>query len=379
MTEPRFTLTVDGTPLDEVSLLARMEVRESDREATVAALRFNLAQRPSGQWSPLDDALFSPASRLRIELEGHGAPPTVIFHGYVTHLRPHFEPIESNGYLEVLAMDAAALLGAEERAHAYPDATDSEAVTEVFERHGVPVTVAPTAARHAADRGLLVQRATDWEFVQALARRNGYVCYFEPDPSGDEVRAYFRPPALQGAPQADLSIHREDANLAWVDLQAKATSPARVTGAAIDPIARRIVRADGTPSLDALGDTAMDVWIEQGLRRHGATGSKEFLRDVAADAGMLEVMASAASDRARFAVEARGEVQSALYRGLLRARRPVTLKGVGSTFAGVYYVRSVRTVLHEGTLSQHFIAERNALGLTGREAFGRRAEEEPSP
>lgn len=56
------------------------------------------------------------------------------------------------------------------------------------------------------------------------------------------------------------------------------------------------------------------------------------------------------------AVEVRGEVDCAHYRGLLRARHRVLLKGVGRTFSGGYYVHSVRTTLESGLLTQSFIA-----------------------
>ena len=47
--------------------------------------------------------------------------------------------------------------------------------------------------------------------------------------------------------------------------------------------------------------------------------------------------------RARFVIELRAELDPSLYRGLLRARRPVLVRGVGRRFSGVYYVQSVRT------------------------------------
>ena len=84
----------------------------------------------------------------------------------------------------------------------------------------------------------------------------------------------------------------------------------------------------------------------------------------------------AANDVDRFALEARGELDPALYRGLLRARRAVLIKGVGRRHSGIWYVRSVRTTFEEGALSQTFLAERLDLDLSGREEFGASAEEE---
>jgi hypothetical protein len=377
--DPALTVSVEGQPLDAavLGLLTRVEVRESDVDATVAALRFNSTQTPDGEFSPVDEGLFAPAAKLSITVQVPGANAVRLFEGFVTHLRPHFEVIESNSYVEILAMDAAVLLAAEERVETYPDSTDEEAVKKVFDRYQLPVTSEPTNARHEEKRQLLVQRGTDWEFVQRLARRNGYVCYLEPDPQSGDVKAFFRPRALKDTPQPDLALLREKPNLKWLDLQAVMTGPVRAVGAAIDPIAKRIVRSDGAAVAEPLGDALLDADVEKGLKQAGATAATALLRDPTPLEAAIAAEGSAATDRALMAVEARGEIDSTLYRGLLRARRPVLITGVGRTFVGVYYVKAVRTTVDEGVISQTFVAERNALGLSGKEDFGQSAEEVP--
>ncbi len=379
MPDPRMLVSIDGEPIEAsvLGLLTRIEVRESDADPSVLALRFNATQSPEGEFSPLDDGIFVPSAKVSVQLEPPGGNAVRLFEGFVTHVRPHFEAVESNSYVEVLAMDAAVLLSAEERVEAYPDVTDTEAAEKVFARYPLTFAGEKTGTRHEAKKQLLVQRGTDWEWVQRLARRNGFVCYLEPDPQSGAVTAYFRPRALKDTPQPDLTILRDDPNLKWLDLQATLTGPARVKGAAIDPIGKRLVRSDGSPKLDPLGEGLMDDALEKGLKQAGATGSVTLLRDPFPAETAIADEGSAATDRALFAVEARGEVDTPLYRGLLRARRPVLIKGVGRMFAGVYYVRAVRTTVDEGVISQTFVAERNALGLSGKEDFGQSAEEVP--
>ncbi|MBK8258019.1 MAG: hypothetical protein IPK82_35805 [Polyangiaceae bacterium] len=379
MPDPALTVSVDGQPLDQavLGLLTRVEVRESDSDATVAALRLNCTQNPGGEFTPLDDDLFVPAAKISITVQVPGGNAVRLFEGFVTHVRPHFEVIESNSYLEILAMDAAVLLSAEERVEAYPGSTDEEAVKTVFDRYQIQLTSEATNARHEEDRQLLVQRGTDWEFAQQLARRNGYVCYIEPDPQSGDVKAYFKPRGLKDTPQPDLALLREGPNLKWLDLQAILTGPVKVVGAAIDPIAKRIVRADGQPVAEPLGDALLGDDLEKRLTQAGATGATAFLRDGLPLEAAIAAQGSGATDRAQMAVEARGEIDSTLYRGLLRARRPVLIKGVGRTFAGIYYVKAVRTTVDEGVISQTFVAEKNALGLSGKEDFGQSAEEVP--
>ena len=379
MPDPRLLVSVEGEPLDAAALglLTRIEVRESDADPTTAALRFNAAQSPEGEFSPIDEGIFAPAAKLGIQVEAPGGNVVHLFAGYVTHVRPHFETIESNSYVEILAMDAAALMNADERVHAFEDVTDSEAAQQVFDRYSITFTGEATSARHEEKKQRLVQRGTDWELVQRLARRNGFVCYLEPDPESGDVTAYFRPRALKDTPQADLTLLREGANLKWIDLQAVLTGPVRVTGAAIDPIERKVLTADGAPVAEPLGESLLDEDVKKGLTGAGATGATALLRDPVPLEAAVAAESSAATDRALSAVEARGELDTTLYRGLLRARKPVLIKGVGRSFAGVYYVRAVRTTIDEGVIAQTFVAERNAFGLSGKESFGQDAEEVP--
>ena len=373
MSVAHFKISLDGKSLPEPlrALLIRVELRESDCEASVAALRFRVAQQPTGEVYPLDEELFRPLARLAVALGAPQGPLEHLFAGYITHVRPHFEEIASACYVEVLAMDAAVLLEAHERVAAYPDATDAEAVEDVFRRYGIPLTTERTPARYEERRQLLVQRGTDWAFIRQLARRNGYCCYLEPEPLSGKVSAYFRPRALEGSPQADLAALHAQAHLRWVDLQRVDTRPVRYAGASVDPIAKRLLRTEGTPSFKALGKTLVADQVEDGLSAAGVSETGGLLREPPTLDAVLQAAGTAATDEAGLALEARGEVDCARWRGLLRARRTVLLKGVGKTFAGTYYVCTVRTTLEEGVLLQSFVALRNATGLSGRESFGK--------
>lgn len=380
MPSPKIQVHVDGEALEArfVGQLTRAEVRESDRDPTVAALRFNLTQQPGGTFSVLDDERFDAGAPLAVEVAAPGGLPQRLFDGFVTHVRPHFEEIEANCYVEILGMDAAVLLDAQERTASYPDALASEAVAEILDRYQIPCEAEATAARFKTDRQLLVQRGTDWQFVRHLARRNGFCSYFEYDAEQSRVVGYFRKRALDADPQADLTILRPGANLLWVDLQEVLTGPVRHTAVAIDPISKRIVRTTGETEGEELGGETLASQIEEGLTAAGVDEATALLRDPFPDDAAINAEGTGTSDLDTFVIEARGEIDPKLYRGLLRARRPVLIKGVGARLSGIYYVRSLRTTMAEGGLAQTFVAERNAIGVSGREEFGQEAEEVPA-
>ena len=379
MPSPRINVLVDGSPLDPAVLaqMTRAEVRESDCDPSVLALRFTLVQRPNGEFGPLDDGPFQPGAVLSFEVEPPGGLIQRLFEGLLTHVRPHFETLAANAYLEVLAMDAAVVLDAEERVAAYPNMSPSDVASQILSGYQIAAEVADTAVLYDEDRQLLMQRATDWRFLQHLARRHGVRFYFEYDGARSQVVGYFRPPDVDGTAQPDVAILQDGQSLNWADVQLLATGPVKLTATALDPIAKQIVRGDGTPALSVLGADDVATAVEQGLTGAGATAALALVRDPFPLDEAIGAEATAATDAARFAIELRAELDPALYRGLLRARRPVLVRGIGRRFSGVFYVESVRTTVENATLTQTFVARRNATGQTGGESFGQSAEEVP--
>ena len=380
MPSPRINVLVAGSPLDPAVLaqLTRAEVRESDRDPSVLALRFRLVQRADGEFGPLDDDLFEPGVLLSFEIEPPGGVIQRLFEGPITHIRPHFEGIPSNAYVEVLAMDAAVMLDAEERIVAWPNVTDSDVVSQVLSGYQIPVQPENTSVLYDEDRQLLIQRGTDWRFLQHLAERNGARFYFEYDDAQRKVVAHFAPPDVNGTPQPDVALLQEGSSLNWADLQLVATGPVTMTASALDPIRKQIVRGDGAFALALLGDDDAAAAVEAGLKAAGATASVAFVRDPFPLDEAIGAETTAATDAARFVIELRAELDPSLYRGLLRARRPVLVRGVGRRLSGVFYVQSVRTTLEDAKLLQTFVAIRNATGQTGQESFGQSAEEVPA-
>ncbi|MCP4936295.1 MAG: hypothetical protein GY927_19345 [bacterium] len=380
MASGRFAIYIDGERLPNPvqSRLAELELREADNAKSTMRLRFTLAQKAEGSFAVLDDDVFEAGMELSLELSSPGGTPQRVFTGYLAYLRPHFEGIESNAYLDVLAFDAAMVLDAEERVTSYPDSSDSEAAEIILGRYGIDIEADDSGVRWTEDDRLLIQRDTDWDFLLRLARRNGYVVYFEPDSASGSPRCRFGAAKLDDEPQADLIIIRDNNNLNWIDFQIAHDQPIRRIAAGINPVSKQIVRADTNSEAEVTGESLYVEESEQGLIRAGAEAVQRFVRSPVPDDSAINATAAGLSAEDHMVIEARGELDPTLYRGLLRAHRNVLIKGVGDRLTGVYYVHSVRTVQKEGTLTQSFVAVSNALGRSGNEAFGQSAEEEPA-
>ena len=378
MPAARFAIQIDGTRLSaaELGRVSALELHEGDDVMARALIRFRLGQGAEGSYPVIDDGPFEPGAEIQVSLAAPGGTDQIIFTGLLSHLRPHFEDIEANSYLEIVASDHAMLLAAEDRVATYPDASDSDAAAEICGRYGLAIEADETDARLGADDILLIQRSDDWSFLRHLATRNGFTAYFEPDPASGAPTCHFHARRLEDPPQADLTILRENGNLDWVDFQIAHDRPQARNVAAIDAVAKRLVRADAESPEAVLGEALFTAEAESGLVRAGAGAAVRHLRGALPRDAAINTHATGRMARDHMAVEARGGLDPALYRGLLRAHRPVLIKGVGERLTGTYYVTEVVTTMEEGELRQRFAAVSNALGRAGGEDFGQSAEEE---
>ncbi len=91
--------------------------------------------------------------------------------------------------------------------------------------------------------------------------------------------------------------------------------------------------------------------------------------------GELQTAAQAEVDRSAWAITAEGEVNTVAYGNVLRAKRPILVRGAGPQFSGTYYVQSVTHTINGDGYSQRFSLKRNALGLTKTEGYAALAEQ----
>jgi phage protein D len=89
-----------------------------------------------------------------------------------------------------------------------------------------------------------------------------------------------------------------------------------------------------------------------------------------AQSGEVQRYAQAVVDRSSWSIRAEGELNTVAYGGVLKAKQPVMVRGVGRQFSGRYYVeRVLHTIAADGAYTQRVWLRRNATGLTGRENF----------
>jgi len=204
-----YTLLISNSPASSELLEAVQEVQVENNcdMASIFRLRIAVGVGNTGDWTILSDDPFQPLTPVTTRMQvgtGLGEP---LISGYVTshHLEIKNEPGQS--YLEVVGMDATALMNLEEKVAAWPNMADSDIASAIFGNYGFTPRVERTQPVRQGDDVTTLQRGTDIRFLRRLAERNGFECYVETDPTLNADVGHFHPPELQGTPQGPLSVN----------------------------------------------------------------------------------------------------------------------------------------------------------------------------
>lgn len=350
-------------------LLAAMEQLEVEDHADMAdMLRLRIAigvRKGCSAWAVLDDDLFSRLTDIKIMVSVGSSLSEPLIDAYVIETRADFSNRPGQSVLNVVATDATVLMNLEEKIKPWPDMADSDIATAIFtdrEYNFVPV-VEPTKWTHQESVQTVIQRGTDIQFLRKLAGRNGFECYVEMNPSSGVVEGHFHPPRLEQTPQGVLSVNMGEATnvnsfnarydmlrpttaqVTGLDIESQEDQPAKVESLALAGLGQEPVLNGDRPRRILLSQTGL-----------GKTGE-------------LQTYAQAAVDRSAWAITADGELNTVAYGGILRAKRPLNVRGAGRQFSGTYYVEKVLHTFTGDGYTQRFTLRRNALGLTELESF----------
>jgi phage protein D len=366
MPQISYALLVDGNPIDPEVLAAVSQVDVEDHAdlADIMRLAVGVAVRDDGAgWTVLDDDLFGRLRRLTVTVTVGSGQAETLLHAHVVETRADLSSQPGRSMLRVVAMDPSVRMYLEEKVRAWPDMTDADIASAVFGEYGFTAKVEPTNPARQDDDATTVQRGSDIQFLRQLAGRNGYECYVQVEPASGAVEGHFHPPRVEETPQGVLSVNLGSATN--VDAFA----------ARFDML--RPVTVDAG-SLDAEDQDEQQVQVDRAALKalgKAESGPDDQPRKVLltgtglAQAGELQTYAQAVADESAWALTAEGELDTAAYGGVLRARRPVLVRGAGQRLSGTWYVERVLHTFTADGYTQRFTLRRNALGVTGQERF----------
>jgi len=361
MEAENFSIKIDGEEVDDLYQdLLNFEVDLDDSLAAMFSMKIAITQDVDGIWNYLDDTRLQPWKQVTITA-GFGEEPEELITGYITHIKPQFTPERTECFLEVWGMDGSVLMDREEKLKDWPGKKDSDVASEIFSLYGFSAETEDTAVIHDEAISTMIQRETDIQFLKRLALRNGYECFV------DGTKGYFRPPQIDAPPQPTLAVHfGDETNVASFSIEVNALTPANVAMCQIDRTTKEVLESVVESSLQKpLGSTNGNGFLGAGMSagkafvgRNAATGSPE-----------MAALCQSLFHEGEWFVTGEGEIHANEYGHVLKPRGTVTIKGLGETHSGVYYVSRVSHSFSSEGYTQAFKVKRNAVALTGSEDF----------
>lgn len=363
MENENLVIEIEGTEADDLyPRLLSLEVEHDIELAAMFRLRFSLLlHQQDGSWTLLDDERLRIWKQVTVRLTGFADGDEELIRGYITHVMPTFDSDPARCALEIWGMDSSVLMDREEKLKDWPNKKDSDIAAEILNSYGFMPDVEDTEVIHDEALSTIIQRETDMQFLKRLALRNGFECYV----AGES--ACFKKPGLDEPPQPLLSVHfGSETMVSRFSLTVNGLNQATVAMYQLDRMNKEVLEteiSEGEQTLLGGEDAASLAGPSTNpgrvvVSRCGATGTPE-----------MQALCRELYHQGTWLVKGEGEIQANQYGHILQARKTVTIRGIGETYSGVYYVTHVTHLFTEDGYRQLFMVKRNALMPEGSENF----------
>ena len=361
-----YTLQIDGKPAPGwlIDVIQHLEVEDHADMADMVRLSVAVGVRGGcGSWNVIDQNVFKRLTKLRINVNVGSGRTEPLIEAYVIETNADFANQPGQSVFHVVAMEPTVKMHLKEKVLPWPNMADSDIAEQIFKDHSFDPVVDPTQPTRNEIDHTEIQRGTDIQFLQALAQRNGFECYVELNPQTGKVEGHFHAPRLQQPPQGVLSVNLGTAtNVNSFHAQFDMLRPATAKASNVDVHSKE----GQSGQSDSLSDKALGKVTTVSLDQ-----ARQVLVSAIglSDSGELQTATQAVVNRSSWAITANGELNTIAYGDVLRAKRPVLVRGAGPQFSGIYYVERVLHTLNGDGYTQQFSLRRNASGLLGNEDF----------
>lgn len=344
----------------------KVEVTHNDEQTSAFQITFQVGR--SGKNDQKDDQLINnplikPGNRV-ILIVTFNASARVLMDGIITHQQ--FSPSMALGgsTFTITGEDVTVMMDLTEKSVEHPAQDEAIIVNQIissYSQYGlVPKVIKPPIIdRPSITERIPVQQGTDLEYLQTLAQRFNYVFYVIPGPASGSNTAYWGPPIRNTTPQKALSVNMGSyTNVESINFQHHALSPSTVTGRVQDRQTNQI------QSVQANSSDRMNLSQQPGLNNKKLLRTTQFRETGRQTIQAFSRSQSIVDNSINKVLEVTGELNTVQYGDLLELRGLVGLRGVGQTYDGLYYVKSVTHTLQRGEYKQTFTITREGLGTT---------------
>ncbi len=328
------SIRVDGAPDETAAAALSVDISECVGQPTYYRLNYGLDTEEK-DFLLLKEGKLGPGSDLSVLVPTPDATECLV-KGPVYGQQIHFEQGGSGSSLTVLGADSLIKMDREDKAVAWSDLTDSDAVSAILSQAGLVPDVEATQAGHFELKHTLIQRETDLAFVRRLARRNGNFFWLSCDESGVET-AHFKRPVLEGEAACELVINLTDprSNVTSLDVSWDVERPTKAESTELDLNNKSDISGTVERSpLTALGGSGLADIVTDPRVVH--------VRAPVDDSGDLQARSEGAVIDASFFLHASGSTTLSALGKVLRAHTLVNLRGVGTRHSGLWFCSAVR-------------------------------------
>jgi hypothetical protein len=198
------------------------------------------------------------------------------------------------------------------------------------------------------------QQGKDLAYVKALADEVGYVFYMEAGPQPGMSIAYWGPEIKIGTPQPALNYDMDIfTNIDALSFTYNAERKSLPVVLIQEPISKAIIPIPVPPITPLNPPLGVIMPIPKDIEWLDETSKYSPVR-----AALIGV---AKASKTADVVTGMGSLDVLRYGRILKARKLVGVRGAGTAFDGLYYVRSVTHNLKRGAYTQNFTLGRNGL------------------
>ncbi len=356
-----FDILIGGAPAsDFTSQLATLEVEENADAPGAFSLTLPIKLSDAGDFDAPSDPRIAPLSNIAVTAQAADGVTHCLIDGYVLSHKLHFNNGGSDSHVTVSGQDASWLMNTAEQVREWVDVTDAAVAATIFGEYSFTPADGNTdddSPAHSESGHSLMQRATDAQFLDGLAKRSGKLCrIFCTDTPGVRT-GWFAGPKLDGDPAVTLTLNgATDSNVDSIDVSWDVMRPTSVNAqqalfSAADPVG---------------GDTA-----DNGLAPLDAQDLPSFLgQQMSArltatvdDGGELTTRAQAVLRDAAWFVKCEGTADAGRLGAILRVGSVVMLSAAGAVHSGKYLVWKVRHSITADAHKMAFTLVRNAVGV----------------
>jgi hypothetical protein len=287
--------------------------------------------------------------------------PNVIMDGLVTRqeLAPSSEPGKSN--LTITGEDLSLAMDLVSRTMSYPAMPEIAIIYAILAPYAllglVPIVIPPAISpiKPPTEGWRTQANTTDRAYLKMLAQNSGYLFVVQPGPLPGQSIAYFGPDVNLPIPQPALSINMDaHTNVEALSFSLDGLAKKIRIYTILDPFTKKIPIPIPVPNINFLKPPLGLRPTPPAKIEFGTEGSK--LRPDEAAQKILGFMMNNST-----AVSGNGTLDVMRYKGLLRARMLVGVRGAGVAYDGMYYVDSVTHNIKHGEYKQNFTLSRDGL------------------